>query len=143
MQNKQSRVSTQTMGLDTLEEYRIESENERDDWRDWLGRWLTFTGFIVFANAFLVALLFHQLLSFRNQISFAGLGGLVGVAGMLLRGNNREAIRIAAVAVSVGIAVTIAMNLLEARFGFLGMVATLLMLAWLISKFTERVRERL
>lgn len=131
------------MGLDTLEEYRIESENERDGWRGWLGRWLTFTGFIVFANAFLVALLFRQLLSFRNQLICAALGGLVGIAGMLLRGNNREAIGIAAVTVSVGIAVTIAMNLLEARFGFLGMVAALLMLAWLIGKFTERIREKL
>jgi hypothetical protein len=43
----------------------------------------------------------------------------------------------------VGIAVTIVMNLLEARFGFLGMVATLFMLAWLIGKFTERIREKL
>jgi len=131
------------MGLDTLDEYRIESETERDGWRGWLGRWLTVTGFIVFANAFLVALLFRQLLSFRNQIIFAALGGLVGVAGMRLRGNNREAIRIALITVSVGIAVTIVMNLLEARFGFLGMVATLLMLAWLIGKFTERIREKL
>lgn len=131
------------MGLDTLEAYRIESENERDGWRGWLGKLLIFTGFIIFANAFLVALLFRQLLSFRNQIIFAALGGLVGVAGMLLRGNHREAIGIALITVSVGIAVAIAMNLLEARFGFLGMAAALLMLAWLIGKFVEHIREKL
>jgi hypothetical protein len=47
---------------------------------------MAFAGFIVLANTFFVALLFRHILSFRNQLIFALVGGIVGVAGMLLAG---------------------------------------------------------
>jgi hypothetical protein len=129
--------------MKTIEQYEIESENERGGWRGLVGKALTFAGFILFANAFIVALLFRHLLSFRNQVIFAIAGGAIGVLGMIVRGNKRELIEPAVCAVVAGIIATIAINLLEERFGFIVMCAVGLAFAWLVSLFVNRMNEKL
>jgi hypothetical protein len=129
--------------MNTIEKYRVESENERGGWRGVVGKAMTFAGFIVFANAFLVMLLFRHLLSFRNQIILAAVGGVIGVAGMSVRGNKRELIAPAAVAVAASIGVAIAMHFLEEKYGFIVMVAVALVFVWLVNRFIAYTNERL
>ncbi|HVG18779.1 MAG TPA: hypothetical protein VNI02_06970 [Blastocatellia bacterium] len=129
--------------MDTIEQYRAESENERGGWRGALGKVMTFAGFIVFANAFLVALLFRHLLSFRNQVILAVVGGIIGLAGMAVRGNKRELIEPAAFAVVAGIIATVAINLLQERYGFVVMVVAALTFCWLVNRFIEHVDKKL
>src|SRR2546423_10838856 len=101
------------MGFDTLEQYRSESETERGGWRGLLGKTLTFAGFIVLANAFVVALFFRHLLAFRYQLSSSVLGALVGVLGMWLRGNSHEQIWMATGPAIGAIVVMILMAVME------------------------------
>ena len=125
------------MGLDTLEEYRLESETERGSWRGLLGTMLTFAGFVVLANAFVVALLFRHILAFRYQLIFAALGALVGLLGMWLRGNNRAQMG-KAMAVTVAAIITMILAaVMEARFGWWGMIAVLLIIGWLLMKVEQ------
>src|SRR5215217_729678 len=125
--------------MNSIEQYEIESENERGGWRGLVGKLLTFAGFILFANAFIVAIIFRHILSFRNQVIFAIAGGVIGLLGMLIRGNKRELIEPAAIAVVAGVIATTAINLLEERFGFIVMCAVGLAFAWLVSLFVNRV----
>jgi hypothetical protein len=125
------------MGLDTLDEYRLESETERGGWRGLLGTILTFVGFIVLANAFVIALFFRHNLAFRYQLICSVLGTLVGLLGMWLRGNNRAQIgKAAAVAVAAIITMVLA-ALMEARFGWWGMIAVMAVIGWLLIKVEE------
>ena|SRR5437764_889243 len=131
------------MGLDTLEQYRIESETERSGWRGLIGRMLTLVGFIVLANAFIAALFFRHILAFRYQIIFAVLGGLVGLAGMVLRGNSRAQIRAAMATVMAAIGATIIVSLLEERFGWLIMLVVMIVVVWLVQKLEEHAWKKL
>jgi hypothetical protein len=121
--------------MNTIEQYRVESENERGGWRGVVGKVMTFAGFIIFANAFLVTLLFRHLLSFRNQIILTVAGGIIGVLGMVIRGNKRELIVPAVVAAITGIVVTVAMNFLEGKYGFIVMIVLALVFVWLVNRF--------
>ena len=129
------------MGLDTLDRYL--SESERAGWRGVLGNVLSVTGFVVLANAFLIALLFRKLLSFRYQIILAIAGAIVGVLGMILRGSSRERIRTAVIASISAIGATVIVSLLEQRFGWLVMVAMVLAFAWLVQRFEEHAWKKL
>ena len=125
------------MGFDTLDQYRLESETERGGWRGLLGTMLTFVGFVVLANAFVIALLFRHILAFRYQLLFAVLGALLGVLGMWLRGNSRAQM---GKAMAVAIAAIITMILaavMEAYFGWWGMIAVLLIIGWLLMKVEQ------
>src|SRR5689334_21029574 len=113
------------MAFDTLEEYRLEGETERGGWRGLLGTILTFAGFIVLANAVVVALFFRHVLAFSYQLIFSVLGTLVGLLGMWLRGNNRAQMgKVAATAVAAIITMVLA-AVMEARFGWWGMIAVM------------------
>jgi uncharacterized membrane protein YcgQ (UPF0703/DUF1980 family) len=131
------------MALETLDAYRSQAETERAGLRGLIGRAMTFAGFIVLANAFVVALLFRHLLSFRNQIICAVAGALVGLIGMLVRGNTRPQLTTAAIAVTGAIAATVIVAFLEERFGLLVLVGIVLALVWLIQKFEQRLWKRL
>lgn len=104
---------------------------------------MTFTGFIILANAFFIALLFRHLLSFRNQIVFALAGAVVGLIGMLVRGNTRPQLTTAAIAAAGAIAATIIVPVMEERFGLLVLVGVVLALVWVIQKFEQHVWKRL
>ncbi|MFP5262809.1 MAG: hypothetical protein ACLGJB_12970 [Blastocatellia bacterium] len=129
--------------MNTIDRYRAESENERGGWRGAVGKAMTFAGFVVFANAFLVALLFRHLLSFRNQIILTVAGGIIGLAGMAVRGNKRELIGPAAIAVTGGVVTTLAVNFLQEEYGLVVMVVAALGFAWLVNRFVDYVNERL
>lgn len=131
------------MPLDTIEQYEVEGESERDGWRGLTGRLLTFTGFIVLANAFLIALLFRHMLSARNQVLFAAAGGIMGVTGMLLRGNKREHVRTAIFGSITGILLTAVMSFLLDKFSVFAVGALMLVLAWLIQRLEERAWKKL
>jgi ammonia channel protein AmtB len=131
------------MGLDTLDNYRSEAESERLGLRGMIGRAMTFVGFIVLANAFLIALLFRHLLSFRNQIIFAVSGAVVGLIGMVVRGNTRSQLATATIASIAAVAVFVIVSFLEERFGLMALVGIVLVIAFLIQKFEERLWKRL
>ena len=131
------------MGLDTLDSYRSQAESERLGLRGMIGRAMTFVGFFVLANAFLIALLFRHLMSFRNQIICAVTGAVVGLIGMVVRGNKRPQLMTAGIASTAAIAATVIVFLLEERFGLPALVGIVLVLAWLIQKFEERMWKRL
>ena len=131
------------MGLDTLEQYRQENETERRGWRGLAGKVLTFAGFIVLANAFIVALFFRHILAFRYQVLFAVLGSLVGLCGMLLRGNSRAQIVVAMSAAISAIVAMIIVTLLEERFGWLTMIGLMIVVVWLVQKLEERAWKKL
>lgn len=129
--------------MNTIDRYRVESENERGGWRGALGKAMTFAGFIVFANAFLVALLFRHLLSFRNQIILTVAGGIIGLAGMVVRGNKRELIGPAAVAVAGGVIAAVAINCLQESYGFVVMIVAALAFCWLVNRFINHMDKKL
>lgn len=131
------------MALETLDQYRSEAETERPGLRGLIGRAITFAGFIILANAFLVALLFRHVLSFQNQIICALAGAVVGLIGMLIRGNTRSQIATVAFASTGVISATILVSFLEERFGLLVLVGVVLASVWLIQKFEERLWKRL
>jgi len=126
------------MGLDTLDGYRIEAESEKPGWRGATGRLLTFAGFVVLANAFLVAMLFRHILSFRAQILSALAGGTVGVVGMIIRGNRRDQINVAAISFGCLVLTMIVVAMIEERFGWLGLVIFVLVFGWLVQRLEER-----
>lgn len=131
------------MGFDTLDQYRLESETERGGGRGLLGKTLTFAGFIVLANAFVVALFFRHILAFRYQLIFAVLGALVGLLGMWLRGNSREQM-MAALGPAVGaIVAMVVMAVTEARFGWWGMMAIMAGIGWLLIKLEQHSWKKL
>ena len=131
------------MPLDTIEQYQIESEDERDGWRGPIGKLLTFTGFIVLANAFIVAMFFRHMLSLRYQILFAVIGGGVGVTGMLMRGNKREHVTTAILVSVAGIISTAVMAFLLDRFGLLAVAAVVFVVGFLVIKLEERAWKKL
>jgi uncharacterized membrane-anchored protein len=131
------------MGFDTLEQYRSESETERGGWRGLLGKTLTFAGFIVLANAFVVAMFFRHLLAFRYQLIFAVLGALVGWLGMWLCGNRREQMWMAMGPAIGAIVAMILMTVMEARFGWWGMMAVMAAIAWLLIKLEQHSWKKL
>lgn len=131
------------MKFDTLDAYSSQAESERLGLRGMIGRAMTFAGFIVLANAFLIALLFRHLLSFRNQIICALAGAVVGLIGMVVRGNTRSQLATAAIASMTAIAVFVIVSFLEERFGIIALVGIVLVLALLIQKFEERLWKRL
>ncbi|HEY9231781.1 MAG TPA: hypothetical protein VIS78_06530 [Blastocatellia bacterium] len=131
------------MGFDTLEQYRSESETERGGWRGLLGKTLTFAGFIVLANAFIVAMFFRHILAFRYQLIFAVLGALVGWLGMWLRGNRREQMWMAMGPAIGAIAAMILMTVMEAHFGWWGMIAVMVAIAWLLHKLVQYAWKKL
>jgi hypothetical protein len=129
--------------LDTLDEYSFEAETERIGLRGVIGRAMTFIGFIALANVFLIALLFHQLLSFQNQIVFAAVGSVVGLVGMVLRGNTLSQLRTAAIASTAAVAATLIVYVLEERFGLWALIALALVFGWLVQKFEHFVWKKL
>ncbi|HJQ23238.1 MAG TPA: hypothetical protein VKA60_04935 [Blastocatellia bacterium] len=131
------------MEFDTLEQYRSESETERGGWRGLLGKTLTFAGFIVLANAFIVAMFFRHILAFRYQLICSVLGALVGWLGMWLRGNSREQVWLAMAAAIAAIVTMILMAVMEARFGWWGMMAVLVFIALLLHKLVQRAWKNL
>jgi Na+/H+-translocating membrane pyrophosphatase len=131
------------MALETLDQYRSQAESERAGLRGLIGKAMTFAGFIILANTFLLALLFRHVLSFRNQIVCALVGAVVGLIGMLVRGNTRSQLTTAALASSGAIAATVIVSFLEERFGLLILVGIVLVLAWLIQNFEKRAWKRL
>ena len=122
------------MGLETIDDYCSEAEYERGGWRRSLGRIMTFGGFVILANAVLVALLFRHLLSFRDQLVLALIGAVVGVLGMLVRGNKRSHVRVAAFASVGAVVATLIVSILEERFGVLAVAGLVLVFAFLIQK---------
>ncbi|HEX8088775.1 MAG TPA: hypothetical protein VF762_07980 [Blastocatellia bacterium] len=129
--------------MNTIDQYRVESENERGGWRGALGKMMTFAGFIIFANAFLVALLFRHLLSFRNQITLTVVGGIIGLAGMAVRGNALSLIGPAAAAVVAGVIATVAINFLQEEYGLVVMAVAALVFCWLVNRLVDHVNEKL
>jgi len=132
-----------TMEFETLDQYRNEAENERSGWRGWIGRLMTFAGFIVLANAVVVALLFRHILSFRYQVLCAIIGAAVGVLGMLVRGNRLEHITTAAIASTAAILATVVVSLLEERFGIFIIAGLVLVFGWAIQRIERRVWKNL
>ena len=135
--------NNRNLKLDTLDEYRFQAETERSGLRGGGGRAMTFVGFIVLANVFLIALLFHRLLSFQSQIIFAAAGAIIGLVGMLLRGNTLAQLRNAAIASTAGIAATLIVYVLEERFGLWALVPIALVFGWLVQKFEHYVWKKL
>ena len=131
------------MALETLDTYRSQAETERAGLRGLIGRVMTFAGFVVVANAFLVALLFRHLLPFRYQIICAFTGTIVGLFGMLIRGNTRLQLTTAAIAGTSAIAATVIVSFMEERFGLLVLVGVVLALVWVIQIIEGRVWKRL
>ena|SRR5437867_3213303 len=131
------------MALDTLDQYGADSEIERGGLRGLTGIVLTFGGFILLANAFLVALLFRHLLSFRNQLLCAAVGAGFGVIGLVLRGKKRSQIVTAAIASTAAIVATIIIQFVEERFGILLLGAAVVLFVWLIQKLEERAWKNL
>lgn len=126
------------MGLDTIDAYRIESESEKTGWRGATGRFLTFAGFVVLANAFIIAMLFRHVLSFRAQLLWAVAGGVVGVVGMIIRGNRRDQISTAAIVCGSLILATIVVSWIEERFGWVVLIGIVLVFGWLVQRLQER-----
>ena len=131
------------MQFETLDQYRNEAETERSGWRGWIGRLMTFAGFIVLANAVVVALLFRHILSFRYQVFCAIIGAVVGMLGMLVRGNKHEHMSAAAIASVAAILATLAVSLLEERFGIFIIAGFVLVLGWAIQRIELRVWRNL
>ena len=131
------------MALQTFDRYRADAESERAGLLGLAGRVMTFAGFIILANAFLVALLFRLFLSFRNQILCASVGAVTGVIGFLLREKTRPQIITAVIASTAAIAATVLVQLIEERFGLLLLAAAVCLLVWLIQKFEERLWKKL
>ena len=131
------------MEFETLDQYRNEAENERSGWRGLIGRLMTFAGFIVLANAVVVALLFRHILSFRYQVLCAVLGAVVGILGMLVRGNKREHITAAAIGSAAAILATVVVSLLEERFGIFIIAGFVLIFGWAIQRIEQRVWKNL
>jgi hypothetical protein len=131
------------MSFDTLEQYRQEGETERAGWRGPAGRALTFAGFVVLANAFVVALFFRHILAFRYQLLFAVLGALVGLLGMWLRGNSPAQVWKAMGAAAAAVITMSLMAVMEARFGWWGMIAVMAVIGWLLLKLEEHSWKKL
>ena len=131
------------MDLDTLDQYRSEAETERVGLRGVIGKALTVAGFIALANAFVIAMLFRHLLSFKNQLICASVGAVVGLIGMMIRGNTRLQLTTAAVSSTGAIAATVIVAFLEDRFGLPILVGVVLLGVWLIQKFEQRLWKRL
>ena len=131
------------MGFDTLDQYRLESETERSGWRGLLGKILTFAGFILLANAFVVALFFRHILAFRYQLICSVLGALVGLLGMWLRGNSGEQKWVAGAASAAAITTMILMAALEAYFGWWGMIAVIAIVVLVAQKLEQHSWKKL
>ena len=131
------------MEFETLEQYRQEGETEREGWRGLIGKTLTFAGFIVLANAFIVAMFFRHTLAFKYEIICAVIGAFVGVAGMRLRGNNFDQILTAIGASAAAIVTMIVMTLLESYFGWVAMLVVAIVFGWLVQKLQEHAWKKL
>jgi hypothetical protein len=131
------------MEFETLEQYRQEGETEREGWRGLIGKTLTFAGFIVLANAFIVSMCFRHMLAFKYEIICAVIGGFVGVIGMRLRGNNLDQILTAAGASAATIFTMIVMRLLESYFGWAAMIVVAIVFVLLVQKLEEHAWKKL
>ena len=122
------------MKFDALDTYSAQAESQRLGLRGVIGRTITFAGFIVLANAFIIALLFRHLLSFQTQVVFASAGAVVGLTGMMVRGNTRTQVTAAVIASTSTIAATIIVSFLEERFGLWILVGIVVVLGLAYSK---------
>jgi hypothetical protein len=127
--------------MKTLEKYRIEHENERGGWRSLIGAAMAFIGLVVFANVTLVALFFRQALSLPTELMFIAIGGVVGIAGLTIRGYKRELVILTAITVLGGMITTLVVNLLESQFGLLGLLIFGAIMAWCANRLFSRVDE--
>jgi hypothetical protein len=131
------------MELDTLQQYKLESENEKDGWRGVLGKILTFSGFIVLANAFLIGLLFRHLMSFSTEMIIAATGAAVGAVGMIIRGNKRSHV-LTAVFLSLGAILTrVIVSFALERFGWIVLIVGVVLFVWLVQRLEQRAWEKL
>jgi hypothetical protein len=127
--------------MKTIEKYRIENENERGGWRSLAGAAMAFIGFIVFANATFVALLWRQALSFKTELLLIAVGGVIGIVGLLIRGYKSALIIPTALTVLGGVIGTVTVNLVEGQFGLLGLLVFGAFMAWGVNRLASRVEE--
>src|SRR5262245_20465878 len=131
------------MPFETLDQYSADAATDLGGSRGLIGKVMTFGGFIILGNALVITLLFRHLISFRTQLICTVGGGIIGVLGMLVRGNKPSQIRIAAVACVAAIAAALSVSLLEARFGLIGLVAVAVIGFLVIRTIEERAWSKL
>jgi len=131
------------MSFDVLDEYAEAARTDRGGWRGVLGKVMTFAGFIVLANAVIVALLFRHLLSFRDQLLCVIIGSIVGVIGMILRGNKTEHIVAASAACASGALTSVLFNLFDGKYGVFILAGIVLIVALVIQKIEQRAWKNL
>jgi hypothetical protein len=127
--------------MNTIDKELLEEETEPSGWRRIVGSVLGFTGLIVFANVTIVALLFRQAVSLTVELLFIAAGGLIGVIGIMIRGDKKELLEPTIVTVAAGLIATLFVNFVSGQFGFLGVLIFGAGLLWLVNKLFSRVDD--
>jgi hypothetical protein len=127
--------------MNTIDKEMLEEQTEPSGWRRIVGSLLAFTGLMVFANVTIVALLFRQAVSLKVELLFIAAGGLIGVIGMMVRGDKKELLEPTIVTVAGGLIATLFVNFVSGQFGFLGILIFGAGMLWLVNKLFSRVED--